>query len=138
MPAIPAVVRGNGHLTLVPDAAQAHAQLDTTGSPVPDTETWTPRTERSRRAERADRTDREPLRPGVRGDVGPLIEALHELFERDRAIASQGTSTRCGICYLHFARSDLDYREAEGFYVCAGCAKALGSFPLNMVRRQQK
>lgn len=96
---------------------------------------WVPRIERQ---ERPERTDRPPLRPGVRGDVGPLIEALHDIFERDRATASQGNAARCGICYLHFARSELVYREAEGFYACPTCAELLGATELNMVRRQQK
>jgi hypothetical protein len=80
----------------------------------------------------------EELRPEVRGAIGPLIDALHDIFERDRAVASQGTSTRCGICYLHYPLADLTYREAEGFYVCAGCAQAMGSTQLFMVRRQQR
>ena len=73
----------------------------------------------------------------VRGDVGPLIDSLHELFERDRSVASQGGVARCGICYLHFRLSDLHYREEEGFYVCANCARALGHNRIMMVRRQQ-
>lgn len=99
---------------------------------------WVPRIERPERAERMERAERTPLRPGVRGDVGPLIESLHEIFERDRATASQGNAARCGICYLHFARAELVYREAEGFYVCPACAELLGATELNMVRRQQK
>jgi len=79
---------------------------------------------------------REPV--DVRGDLGPLIDSLHELFERDRAVASQGGSTRCGICYLYYKLADLTYREADGMYVCARCARALGSSSLRMVRRQQK
>ena len=73
----------------------------------------------------------------MRGDVGPLIDSLHELFERDRAVASQGGTARCGICYLHFRLSDLHYREEEGFYVCTNCARALGHGRVMMVRRQQ-
>lgn len=96
---------------------------------------WVPRIERT---ERQERNEHPPLRPGVRGEVGPLIEALHDLFERDRATASQGNTTRCGICYLHFSRSDLVYREAEGFYVCPSCAESLGATEINMVRRQQE
>jgi hypothetical protein len=92
-----------------------------------------PRTDRGQ-----DRAERPPLRPGVRGEVGTLIEALHEIFERDRATASQGNAARCGICYLHHPRADLVYREAEGFYVCPTCAALLGAAELNMVRRQQK
>jgi hypothetical protein len=81
---------------------------------------------------------REPLRAEVRGALGPFIESLREVFERDRGLASQGNSTRCGICYLHFTMTDLLYREDEGFYVCPGCAHTLGSAPLVMVRRQQR
>jgi hypothetical protein len=83
-------------------------------------------------------TQHEPVRAEVRGEVGPLIEALHDLFERDRGVASQGSSSRCGICYLHFSHAELIYREDEGFYVCASCMKALGHAQLFMVRRQQK
>ncbi len=131
-PATP--LRGNGHLALVPGTAEVP------DAPALESESWAPRPERSRRAERAERAEQRehaPFLPGVRGDVGPLIEALHEIFERDRAIASQGSSTRCGICYLHFSRADLAYREAEGFYACPSCAQALGSAALNMIRRQQ-
>ena len=126
----------NGHLALDPPPADTETDAAAPTS-APDVESWTPRSERSSRAAHAER-EHEPLRPGVRGEVGPLIEALHALFERDRAIASLGTSTRCGICYLHYARTDLVYREAEGFYACASCAQSLGSALLNMVRRQQK
>lgn len=85
-----------------------------------------------------DRGDREPVRPEVRGDVGPLIDALHELFARDRSVASQGGTTRCGICYLHYPVAELEYREAEGYYVCLSCARAMGQTLLPMVRRQQR
>ena len=77
-------------------------------------------------------------REDVRGDVGPLIDALHEVFVQDRAIASQGGSTRCGICYLHFPFSELEYREAEGYYICASCKRALGPARLPMVRKQRR
>ncbi|MGH2514284.1 MAG: hypothetical protein ACRDHP_01375 [Ktedonobacterales bacterium] len=93
---------------------------------------------RSSRAEHDDRGDHEPLRPEVRGEVGSLIDALHGIFEQDRSVASQGGTTRCGICYLHFALADLEYREVEGYYVCHACAHALGSNRLPMVRRQQR
>jgi hypothetical protein len=83
-------------------------------------------------------TQHEPVRAEVRGEVGPLIEGLHDLFERDRGVASQGSSARCGICYLHFPHADLIYREEEGFYVCPSCMKALGHAQLFMIRRQQK
>jgi hypothetical protein len=73
----------------------------------------------------------------VRGDIGQLIDSLHALFERDRGIASQNDTTRCGICYLHFYAAELHYREEEGFYVCPSCARALAQSRLMMVRRQQ-
>lgn len=74
----------------------------------------------------------------VRGDVGTLIDSLHDLFAQDRTVASQGNATRCGICYLHYPLSELEYREAEGYYVCVVCKRALGPTQLMMVRRQQK
>lgn len=89
-------------------------------------------------AEQSDRGERPPVRAEARGEVGPLIDDLRVLFEQDRAAASQGGTTRCGICYLHFSLTDLEYREAEGYYVCRACARALGSIRLPMVRRQQR
>ncbi len=77
-------------------------------------------------------------REDVRGVVGGLIDSLHDLFTQDRAIASQGSSSRCGICYLHFPVAELVYRDAEGFYVCQACGRALGSARVSMVRRQQR
>jgi hypothetical protein len=77
-------------------------------------------------------------RRDVRGEVGALIDALHAVFERDRAVASQGGAKRCGICYLHFSVTELEYREVEGHYVCAGCAAVLHQARLPMVRRQQR
>jgi hypothetical protein len=77
-------------------------------------------------------------RHDVRGDVGSLIDSLREVFERDRAVASQGGTARCGICYLHFPLAELDYRAEEGFYVCAPCAQRLGTTHLPMIRRQQR
>jgi hypothetical protein len=79
-----------------------------------------------------------PFRPEVRGALGPLIDELHDLFAQDRAIASQGGNARCGICYLHHPLGELDYHEAEGFYVCSTCQQALGHATINMVRRQQR
>jgi hypothetical protein len=73
----------------------------------------------------------------VRGDIGQLIDSLRALFERDRGIASQSDTTRCGICYLHFHAAELYYREEEGFYVCPSCARAMAQSRLMMVRRQQ-
>ena len=93
------------------------------------------------RAERlnggTDTTPHEPFRPESRGEVGPLIDTLHELFSQDRAMASRGDSARCGICYLHFPLTALEHREDEGFYVCEGCRRLLGHQRLMMVRRQQ-
>ncbi len=77
-------------------------------------------------------------REDVRGAVGGLIDALHDVFTQDRAVATQGGSSRCGLCYLHFPIGELVYRESEGFYVCQACERALGSARVNMVRRQQK
>lgn len=80
---------------------------------------------------------REPFRPESRGEVGSLIDSLHEMFAQDRSVASRGDSARCGICYLHFPLSALEYRETEGFYVCSGCKRSLGHQQLMMIRRQQ-
>lgn len=90
------------------------------------------------RRERAEPREHGPLRPEARGEVGTLIDALHSVFEQDRATASQSNSARCGICYLHFRQDELVYREAEGFYVCDGCVQALGTQQIIMVRRQQR
>ena len=107
-----------------------------------------------RRAERVERAERTPLaseapdeddsadytgpRGDVRGSVGTLVDSLHEIFARDRAIASQGGAARCGVCYLHFPSDELTYRDAEGFYVCQNCAHALGAVRVPMLRRQQR
>jgi hypothetical protein len=88
--------------------------------------------------ERGERYQHIPGTPDVRGDVGPLVDELHALFERDRAVASQGSTARCGVCYFHFSLVELEYREAEGHYVCPNCAKALGRGRIVMVRRQQR
>jgi hypothetical protein len=77
-------------------------------------------------------------RGDVRGSVGALIDSLHEVFARDRAIASQSSVARCGVCYLHFPTEELIYREDDGFYVCESCAHALGLARVPMVRRQQR
>lgn len=77
-------------------------------------------------------------RGDVRGDVGPLIDDLKSLFQRDRATASATGGSRCGICYLHFALDAMEYREDEGYYVCAACAQALGAARVPMVRRQKR
>jgi hypothetical protein len=101
------------------------------GEAIP--ETW--RTERLNGG--VDSTPREPFRPESRGEVGSLVDSLHELFAQDRAVASLGDGTRCGICYLHFPLHALEYREVEGFYICAGCRRALGHQQVMMIRRQQ-
>ncbi|HLY30124.1 MAG TPA: hypothetical protein VKQ36_03795, partial [Ktedonobacterales bacterium] len=81
----------------------------------------------------------EPVeRPRPRDELGRLIDSLHALFEHDRAVASQMGTARCGVCYLHFPLTELDYREGEGFYVCASCQRNLGGSFIPMVRRQQK
>jgi len=77
-------------------------------------------------------------REDVRGAVGALIDSLHDLFSHDRTVASQGGSSRCGICYFHYPLSELTYRDEEGFYVCHGCERSLGSARVSMVRRQQR
>lgn len=66
-----------------------------------------------------------------------MVQSLRDLFEHDRQIASQPDATRCGICYLHFPVSELQYLD-EGFYLCAGCQRTLGNHKLPMIRRQQK
>ena len=70
-------------------------------------------------------------------DFDQMIQSLHDLFERDRQVASQPDSTRCGICYLHFPIAELHYRD-EGFYVCSGCAQSLGNHHVSMLREQQR
>ncbi|MGZ6391868.1 MAG: hypothetical protein ACXWQZ_21735 [Ktedonobacterales bacterium] len=81
--------------------------------------------------------ERRPARD-VRGDIGGLIDSLHDIFAQDRSLASQGNTARCGICYLHYSLTELEYREVEGYYVCADCKRTLGSTQLMMLRRQQK
>lgn len=71
-------------------------------------------------------------------DLAQLIEALHQQFEQDRALASQPGSARCGICYLYYRQTDLAYREEEGFYICKNCQRSLGNGRLKMLRRQQR
>ncbi len=70
-------------------------------------------------------------------EFNQMIEALHDLFEHDRQVASQPDSTRCGICYLHFPIAELHYRD-EGFYTCPGCAHSLGNHRISMLRKQQR
>jgi hypothetical protein len=94
-------------------------------------------TERPQR-EHGERYQHLPGTPDVRGEVGALIDSLHALFERDRAVASQPGAARCGICYLYHPSSALAYRDLEGCYVCVECARTLGSTRLLMVRRQQR
>jgi hypothetical protein len=85
-------------------------------------------------------TERERLamRPEIRGDLGLLIDDLHALFERHLTVAKQASSARCGICYLHFPTAELEYREADGFYVCPACNQDLRGQPLPMIRRQPR
>ena len=70
-------------------------------------------------------------------DFEQMVQSLHELFERDRQIASQPNATRFGICYLHFPLSELQYRN-EGFYICSGCSQTLGRQAVPMLHKQQK
>ena len=70
-------------------------------------------------------------------DFEQMLQSLHDLFEHDRQIASQPDATRCGICYLHYSVSELEYQE-EGFYTCAHCAHTLRQQHLVVVRKQQK
>ena len=70
-------------------------------------------------------------------DFDKMIASLRDLFEHDRQVASQTEAARCGICYLHFVRTELNYRE-DGFYVCSTCNEALSRQILPMLRRQQK
>lgn len=78
-----------------------------------------------------------PSQVGGGFDFEQMIASLRDLFEHDRQIASQSDSTRCGICYLHFALTELQYRD-EGFYLCPDCAYTLGHHALPMLRQQQK
>lgn len=128
---------GNGHMSEERRTIASFAMRDTDGNDS-DGAGAAPKTWRIERLNGgADTTPHEPFRTESRGEVGELIDTLHELFAQDRAMASQGSSARCGICYLHFPLSALEYREAEGFYVCVGCKRALGHNPLMMIRRQQ-
>ncbi len=130
--------RQNGHMppdrrSEAPVAASSMNNDDDGNDSEATPETW--RTERLNGG--VDSTPREPFRPESRGEVGSLVDSLHELFAQDRAVASQGDGTRCGICYLHFPLNALEYREVEGFYICAGCRRALGHQQVMMIRRQQ-
>jgi len=70
-------------------------------------------------------------------DFEQMLLSLHDLFEQDRQVATQADATRCGICYLHFHLSELQFRE-EGYYICQECERNLGNQRLTMVRKQQK
>ncbi len=70
-------------------------------------------------------------------DFEQMLQSLHDLFEHDRQVASQPETTRCGICYLHYHVSELNYQD-EGFYTCPNCAQNIGHQRLPMIRRQQK
>ena len=85
-------------------------------------------------------SERERLaqRPEIRGEVGALIDDLRGIFQRDRAVASLPNGARCGVCYHYFVTDELEYHEAEGYYVCPGCAKLLGANRLPMVRRSSE
>jgi hypothetical protein len=121
------------------DGRNGHVLRDANGAATAARSLGEMRSQRAARIERAaERGEREPVRAEARGDVGPLIDDLHAVFERDRAVASQGSNARCGICYLHFAHADLSYRETEGFYVCAQCSQSLGNTQVMMIRRQQR
>jgi hypothetical protein len=95
--------------------------------------------QRSVGAPRGSEASERPERDGQsRMDLAQLIEALHQQFEQDRALASQTGSARCGICYLYYRQADLFYREEEGFYICKSCQRSLGNGKIKMVRRQQR
>lgn len=81
--------------------------------------------------------ERLAMRPEIRGELGTLIDELRTVFEADRTVAMQSASVRCGICYMHHRLDELEYREAEGFYVCEPCSQALRGKRLPMIRRQQ-
>lgn len=119
------------------DAAHGHP---TTPTHAP--EAARPHASHAPHADDEDGDEETPIASGpradVRGAVGDLIDSLHEIFARDRAIASQGGISRCGICYLHYPLGELVYHESEGFYVCQTCERALGGARVNMVRRQQR
>jgi hypothetical protein len=70
-------------------------------------------------------------------DFEQMVQSLHELFEHDRQLASQPNSTRCGICYLHFLLSEMQYRD-EGFYICSHCSQTLSQQDVSMLHKQQK
>jgi len=70
-------------------------------------------------------------------DFDQMIESLRDLFARDRQVASQPESTRCGLCYLHFPITELHYRD-DGFYICPSCTRSLGDHRLSMLRKQQR
>lgn len=130
--------QGNGH---APAAGQGNGV--TSGRYGPDRADHFVVAERAADAasEEDDELEEEPRevpRRDVRGEVGSLIDSLRAVFEQDRATASSGGNARCGICYLHYPLTELDYRTAEGYYVCAPCAQRLGSSRLPMVRKQQR
>jgi len=91
--------------------------------------------DQSRSIKREPEEERRKGTPGF--ELPQLIDALRQQFEQDRALASQSSSARCGICYLYYRQTDLFYREEEGFYVCKNCQRTLGNTKLKMLRRQQ-
>jgi hypothetical protein len=82
--------------------------------------------------------ERLALRPELRGELGTFIDDLRATFQHDRAVAAQQASARCGICYLFQPLAELEYREADGFYVCTQCRQSLKGRRLPMIRRQQR
>ncbi|HET8908903.1 MAG TPA: hypothetical protein VFN11_18245 [Ktedonobacterales bacterium] len=124
---------GNGH-----SFAERHSEPMLVVNDDDDGDRTVPQTWRVERLNGGtDTTPHSPYRPEARGEVGALIDVLHELFAHDRTVASRGDSTRCGICYLHFPLNTLEYREAEGFFVCEACKRSLGHQQVTMIRRQQ-
>ncbi len=76
--------------------------------------------------------------PTPPSELTEFLQSLRELFVADRANGSRSDATRCGICYLTFARDELTYREEDGCYLCARCAAALGHQHIPMLRRQRR
>jgi hypothetical protein len=130
---------GQGHLQSASNLRGPIPAPRASGSLEPDTPAWNASAAQPASERAADfwRSHEEVGNRDVRGEIGQLIDSLHELFERDRGIASQSDTTRCGICYLHFYAAELRYREEEGFYVCPSCDRALAHSRLVMIRRQQ-
>jgi hypothetical protein len=75
--------------------------------------------------------------PTPPNELTGLLDSLRELFVRDRNFASRPDAGRCGICYLAFPVSELEYREEDGFYICSSCGAALGMQHIPMLHRQR-